>query len=197
MSSIIPDHVPQLRRDDVLALLSKHGVHLQATKVAVLSVRGYYANQFGEPGENDRGVYDDAGFLVTARGTFLAANFNVDPSPEHQEGVATIIPGVYPYRQGIHNLSKSADRQYPAFRPATPGERIPCTRDGQPGTSFAVAANIHRGEITSTSSLACQTVPRPQWLPFQHLGYLEMDREGVDVFQYCLIENQEVLALGR
>jgi lysozyme len=153
---------------------------------ALLGVRGYYRDTMGARGKNDRGIYDDAIFVSSPNGSF-SFNANTDPSP-WRAGVASLLPGLHRYRKGRHGISRGAG--YPALRPATPGEKLPVRRDGQPGTSEGVAINIHRGGRKTTSSLGCQTIHPDQWDAFLNLVYAEMDRHGQKTVPYLLIEAQ-------
>lgn len=157
----------------------------------VYGERGYYLDTMGRPGANDRGIYDDAIFVVSPN-AFASFNANVDPSV-FRPGIATLRPGVYPYRRGRHGVSRDRPGRivsYPAFRPATPGEQLPVSRDGIPaGPRPGVAINIHRGGLNSTSSEGCQTIHPRQWDSFYHLVDTEMSRLGLKTFDYILAEN--------
>jgi lysozyme len=153
----------------------------------MVGIRGYYFRTMGLPDRNDRGIYDDAIFLVGPE-TFAAFNANADPS-RFRKGVATLLPGVHPYRRGNHGISRPGGG-YPAFRPATKGEALPVSRDGEPGVSKrpGIAINIHRGSNTSTSSDGCQTIPPPQWPAFYAMAVKEMSAAKQTVFPYILID---------
>ena len=157
---------------------SKKGGSLPA--MFVCGIRGYYSSS----SSNTRGVYDDA-ICVIGPGTFAIFKANTDPSASYKSGVASLIPGVYPYKPGNHGLSKPGGG-YPAFRPNTTGEALPVTRDGATGTSKGIAINIHRGGINTTSSLGCQTIPPNQWNSFYSLVRSEMTKVGVSEFNYIL-----------
>ena len=153
----------------------------------VLGVRGYYRDTMGAPGVNDRGIYDDAIFVVGPE-CFVAFNANTDPS-RFRKGVASLIPGWYPYRPGNHGISRPGGG-YPAFRPATRGEALPVTRDGEEGRSKrdGIAINIHKGGWRTTSSEGCQTIHPSQWDAFYALVRLEMRKLNLSKFYYGLIE---------
>jgi lysozyme len=152
--------------------------------VTVVVAPGYYSNMFGKPG-NDRGFYDDAAFVITDR-TFTSFNFNSDPSA-YKTGVSTVLPGIYPYRRGHHKLGKPGGHK--AFRPATPGERLPVKRDGEKGRSKrdGWANNNHKGGANGTSSEGCLTVPPRQWDAYYALIDAEMSRLGVKTFNMCIL----------
>ena len=153
----------------------------------VCGVRGYYRDTMGEAGKNDRGIYDDAIFVVGPE-TFVAFNANVDPSA-FRKGVASLIPGWYPYKPGNHGISRPGGG-YPAFRPATKDESLPVYRDGEKGRSKrdGVAINIHRGGWTTTSSEGCQTIHPSQWDAFHAIVTLELRKSGLKQFYYGLID---------
>jgi lysozyme len=142
----------------------------------------------GKVGVNDRGIYDDA-FFVVGPATFAAFNGNNDPSA-HKQGVSRLMPGVHPYQMGNHGISKPGGG-YPAFRPATKGAELPVTRDGEsavPSKRPGVANNIHRGSNSGTSSEGCQTVPPPQWDEFYATVVRELKCSGNSTFDCILIE---------
>lgn len=178
---MLPNTRPQQAKQKTQALLSKAGV---ADAVSLVGIRGYYRDTMGQPGVNDRGIYDDAIFLVSPC-AYVAFNANTDPSV-HRKGIAVLKPGVHRYRKGNHGISKGPG--YPALRPATPGEQLPVTRDGE-GDSMGVAINIHRGGYNTTSSLGCQTIPPSQWQAFIALVYSEMNRHGQKTIPYLLTED--------
>lgn len=150
-------------------------------------VRGYYRDTMGAVGTNDRGLYDDAVFVVGPE-TFVSFNANTDPSA-FRKGVASLIPGWHPYKPGNHGISRPGGG-YPAFRPATRGEALPVTRDGEQGRSKrdGVAINIHKGGWRTTSSEGCQTIHPDQWQAFHSLVHMELKKLGLKRFWYGLIE---------
>jgi lysozyme len=154
--------------------------------VTVVVAPGYYSKTFGKPG-NDRKVYDDAAFVITDR-TFTSFNFNCDPGV-YKTGVSTVLPGIYPYKRGHHKRGKKGG--HPAYRPATPGERLPVKRDGEKGRSKrdGVANNNHRGGWNAVNSLGCLTVPphNRQWDAYYALVSSEMSRLGVQTFNMCIL----------
>lgn len=181
MSTIVPLHTPQIQLD---ALLTRLGSLKPAVPVFLVGIRGYFLDTMGNPGVNDRGIYDDAIILVSPT-AYLTCNANCDPSA-FRAGIATLKPGVHWFRQGKHGLSKPGGG-YPAFRPDNPEERLPVTRDGQTGDHWGIAINIHKGSRNSTSSLGCQTVYPDQWSAFQTLSYAEMGRHKQNRIPYVLL----------
>jgi len=180
---ILPAARPQQAKSKTQALLTKARVD---DAVALVGIRGYYRDSMGEVGQNDRGIYDDAIFLISPN-AYATFNANTDPSVK-RKGIAVLKPGVHRYRKGKHGLSKPGGG-YPALRPANPAEELPVTRDGE-GDSMGVAINIHRGGYNTTSSLGCQTVHPSQWTAFVSLVYSEMDRANQKTIPYLLVEEE-------
>jgi len=180
---MLPLSRPQQAKSKTHALLAKARV---ADEVALVGIRGYYRDTMGKPGENDRGIYDDAIFLVSPN-AYATFNANTDPSIKRQ-GIAVLKPGVHRYRKGKHGLSKPGGG-YPALRPATPGEQLPVTRDSE-GSGMGVAINIHKGGLRTTSSEGCQTIHPTQWSAFVALVYSEMARAGQKTIPYLLVEEE-------
>jgi lysozyme len=180
---MLPPSRPQQAKSKTQALLTKARVD---DAVALVGIRGYYRDSMGVPGENDRGIYDDAIFLVSPN-AYATFNANTDPSVKRQ-GIAVLKPGVHRYRKGKHGLSKPGGG-YPALRPANPAEELPVTRDGT-GDSMGIAINIHKGGFRTTSSEGCQTIYPSQWESFISLVYSEMDRAGQKTIPYLLVEEE-------
>lgn len=176
---LTPNSRPQMDAAAVRAELASYGV--DTTKPALLGIRGYYAKTMGPTPQNDRGVYDDAIFLLTPNG-FQAFNANVDPSV-YRPGIATLVPGVWQYKVGIHGLSKPAKQQYTALVQAG---QVTVLRDGQSFDRGWFGINIHRGGQNGTSSLGCQTIVPDQWEQFIASVRGELKRAGQTVIPYCL-----------
>jgi len=172
---------PQMKAEAVRKIVSDHGI---TDKIVLVGIRGYFRDTMGKPGQNDIGMYDDAIFLVTPEAVYNY-NANTDPSKRYP-AIASLVPGVHPYRKGNHGISKPGGG-YPAFRPATPDESLPVTRDGQKEISKGIAINIHKGGFYTTSSAGCQTLPPDEWTDFQPRAYYEMTRFGQKIIQYILI----------
>ena len=180
---MLPKSRPKASRALIERLAKKAVRDLPA--VYLVGVRGYYRDSMGKPGVNDRGIYDDALFIVGPE-TFAAFNGNTDPS-RFRQGVATLVPGVHWFRPGKHGISRPGGG-YPAFRPATKGEALPVTRDGIRDPRPGIAINIHRGGYSTTSSEGCQTVPPAQWDAFQSLLMRELRAAGQTRFPYVLLD---------
>jgi hypothetical protein len=132
-----------------------------AGEPCLLGCRGWFLNK-GITGQNDRGLWDDAIFLVTPNGA-LGFNANTDPSTG-APGRAELAPGVWRYRIGIHGLSKPKAQRYKALVQAAP---VSVRRDGRDGLDTGwFGINIHRGGSASTGSAGCQTIPPSQWAEF-------------------------------
>jgi lysozyme len=178
-----PSSRPKATRSLIERLAKKSAKDLPA--VYIVGVRGYYRDTMGKPGANDRGIYDDAIFVVGPK-TFAAFNANTDPSV-FRKGIASLVPGVHHYRPGNHGISRPGGG-YPAFRPATKNEELPVTRDGVSDPRPGVAINIHRGGRTTTSSEGCQTIPPAQEDAFHALVTKELKAAGQETFPYILLE---------
>ncbi|WP_439471319.1 hypothetical protein [Brevundimonas sp.] len=134
----------------------------------IVGVRGYYRDTMGVVGENDRGLYDDALFLV-GPSEFEAFNGNTDPSKFRPgrgdgagKGMASLKPGIWPaFQFGKHK------QQYEAL--VQTAGKVTVVRDGLDGAyerTGYFGINIHRGGNTTTSSEGCQTIPPDQWPRF-------------------------------
>jgi len=183
---------PKAPRETVLAAAAAQWEKAHAgtplPQMFVCGVRGYYFDSMGKEGANDRGIYDDAIFVVGAE-TFASFNANTDPSAFKKE-VASLIAGCHPYKAGNHGISRP-DGGYPAFRPATKNEALPVKRDGEtavPSKRAGIAINIHRGGVNSTSSLGCQTIRPDQWSAFYALTRSEMKKASLTQFWYILLD---------
>ena len=168
---------PRRKRDEVEKQLFAAGVR---DKVAIVGCRGYYRKTADE---NERGVYDDAIFLVTPD-AFVAYNANVDPSI-FRPRIATLQKGLWRYKVGIHGLSKPAAQQYTALVQA--GE-VTVSRDGTKPETGWFGINIHRGSNNGTSSLGCQTIPPAQWDSFISTVRSELKRWEQKTIPYLLVD---------
>jgi hypothetical protein len=180
---------PEICSDDkLLELLAKQNY------VFIIAFRGYYQDTMGAPGKNDRGIYDDCMCVVSDR-VFMTFNGNTDPS-RFRPGIATLVPGVYPYRRAKHGITTHADGGYWAFRPATKNESLPVWRDGdvrlngkgERMTSEGIAINIHKGGYNTTSSEGCQTIYPDQWDNFRDTVYDLMAQCSQEKILYVLAD---------
>ncbi|MCA1963052.1 MAG: hypothetical protein LDL31_03790 [Prosthecobacter sp.] len=180
MSALLPPARPKIDRPTVEQILRAHKT---SATVAIIGRRGYYRDSMGQPGRNDRGIYDDA-LIVVSPTAFVTFNGNTDPSV-HRKAIATLKPGVWSYKLGIHGLSKPKDQQYRALVQAAP---VTVIRDQAGEETGWFGINIHRGGRTTTSSLGCQTIPPDQWPAFIALVEAEMKRHQVKEVKYVLVD---------
>lgn len=182
----VPEKKPQLTQSDALDIIKKNDPEKQLSpyRVILLAVRGYYKTTMGNPLKNDRGIYDDAIFVITPT-SFRSFNANTDPSVM-RKGISVLKAGLHFFKKGHHGISKPGGG-YPAFRPATADESLPVTRDGV-GESRGVAINIHKGGFNTTSSEGCQTIYPTQWTEFQTLVYDLMTKYRQKEIPYLLVE---------
>ncbi len=178
--TIVPQSKPQAAEEVIRRVLSRSSVH---DLVALVGVRGYYRDTMGKPGENDRGIYDDAMFLVTPAGV-MRYNANTDPSVTRR-GVAVLKLGLWRFRIGIHGLSKAKNRQYKALVQAIP---FTVVRDGIGEDTGWFGINGHKGSLRGTSSLGCQTIYPTQWDAFIVSTETAMKEHGQKTVPYLLID---------
>ena len=193
-----PNSTPKAGREKIIDALIKQKLwsNRKLTRMVVVGVRGYYHNSMGKQNTNDRGIYDDA-FFVMSPDTFTSFNGNVDPSV-YKAGRANLVsPQKVVYKPGKHGLSRP-DGGYPAFRQAS---AVVVRRDDGVGNGKSLGnglytdqgakrfwINLHRGGYRTTSSHGCQTVPPNQWDAFYALIRLQMKRFEQSTFNYYLID---------
>ena len=172
---IKPTSRPQLSHDLVRKRMLDAGM---TAPVAVHGIRGYYKNSMGKPGVNDRGIYDDAQFVVTLD-EVRSFNGNTDPSTYRAghgtgdaKGMAMLKPGLWTFTLGLHRGQYLALRQHGTFTVLRDGKEGPYSDTGD---GFGI--NIHRGGHNGTSSLGCQTV-----VPEQYDEYISMVLNAVKKF---------------
>jgi len=164
--SMIPNSRPRMTEAALMPLVRPLGI-TDADRLFVVGVRGYYRDTMGKPGVNDRGIYDDALFIVAPGLHFSSWNANTDPSRYRNgkgtgagKGMASLKTGLWrAHRFGLH-------KGYPALIQI--GGAVTVVRDGQPpyeDTGY-FGINIHKGGVTTTSSEGCQTIHPTQWLAF-------------------------------
>lgn len=199
MSVEIPATRPKLTRAEVDKIIEHYGVDRDTYKVIIVGVRGYYLNAIGKANANDRGVYDDAMFIVTP-GYFGAFNANCDPSSYRKgygtgdaKGIASLKSGAYyawllDYHKGkyLALCQRAGD--------------MTVIRDGIKGpyehTSKWLGINNHKGGITTTASLGCQTIPPSQWDEYitrvsdELMQYYGLKYKKT-IVPYCLIEEED------
>jgi lysozyme len=180
--SIVPPERPGLTRTAAKYYLHAAGI---PDEFALIGRRAYYRDTMGKPGENDRGIYDDAIALITPT-AFVTFNANCDPSAWRQ-GIATLMPGVWQYRVGTHGITKPPERRYEALVQAGP---VMVTRDGGKTETGWFGINIHRGGFNTTSSEGCQTIHPTQWEGFIGLVKGEMARHSRIKIDYVLTERE-------
>lgn len=184
---MLPPSRPKMTKLDVLKEMSRFD-ELDNYKVKVLGIRGYYKESMGDPKKNDRGIYDDAMFIV-GPDFFAAFNANVDPSV-NRPGIASLVaPQIIYYKVGIHGISGKNPRQ--AFRQDSFGIQV--WRDGKSGilkdsSGAPFWINIHDGGYTTTSSEGCQTLPPSQWKEFNESLKGQLNVYKQSRFPYLLIE---------
>ena len=178
---MVPNSRPQQAKEKTLAMVIRAGIE---DRVALVGIRGYYADSMGVKGKNDRNLYDDA-IILLSPSVHATFNANTDPSV-YRKGIAVLKTGVHRFKKGNHGISKP-DGGYPALRPANAKEELPVARDKE-GDSMGVAINIHRGGYNSTSSAGCQTIYPSQWDGFINLVYSEMNRYNQKTIPYLLTE---------
>lgn len=174
MSPMIPRERPKLTRLELHAALVGRFGDAEVKRLGwgdtliIVGVRGYYRDTMGAVGENDRGLYDDAMFVVGPT-EFEAFNANTDPSKVRKgsgvgagKGMAVLKPGIWrAYQFGKHK------QQYEAL--IQTGGKVTVVRDHaiEPyDDTGRFGINIHRGGNTTTSSEGCQTLPPEQWTRF-------------------------------
>lgn len=198
--AIKPKSKPNYKKSSILSLLKEHGIEDQ---VALVGVRSYYRNTMGKPAKNDRGIYDDAIFLVSPT-AFLGCNANTDPSiyrkghgPGSAKGVAMLKEGIWRFTTGYHRGQYRALRQsgfFTLYRDAD--ESVPESKVKYydtvrvyEDTTDSSGINIHKGGFSTTSSLGCQTIHPDQWEEFIALVYNHLKLYKQKSIPYLLIEN--------
>ncbi len=160
---------PRLSYSKLVEHLLPLGLDPASDTLFVAGIRGYYRDTMGAPGQNDRGIYDDAIFLVSPA-FFGSYNANTDPSrvrkgrgiSESSKGMARLNPGLW----RVHRFDRHAGKYLALCQRAGP---VTVTRDGIDGDyadTGMFGINIHRGGWSNTSSLGCQTVHPSQWASF-------------------------------
>ena len=200
MAKIIPDNRPNISLDYAREILDRLGA--KDATIRLVGIRGYWKRTMGDPLKNDRRMYDDA-LAVVLRDRVVTFNFNTDPNGWRKghgkggvKGMATLVEGLYEsWCMGKHKgqywalvqtggevlVRRDADASVP--------EKDIVEVDGEKfyEESGYFGINIHRGGVSGTSSLGCQTVPPGQYDEFQKLVYAEMKKAGMKKIQYGLV----------
>lgn len=186
-SPLIPPQRPTSTRQQIVKLTNNYSEYPY-----LVGLRGYYKNESGRSGLNDRGLYDDALFFVLPNEMY-AFNFNTDPSwygynddPKTRAGVATLKEGTWEYVIGLHkgSVHHMALVQHGNFT---------VYRDGNSRTGKKIedtgkfGINLHKGGRGGTSSAGCQTVPPSQWDEFYNQLLTKYLPKG-KVIKYFLIK---------
>jgi len=195
---------PQLSLASVNKILNQIGTPQKpGDKVRLLGIRGYYQDSMGTPGVNDRGIYDDALFVVYEGGTKMKSfNFNTDPSAKFKDGLASLNPGTWRFVPKKHKISKPTG--YPAFGQYA---NVTVHRDNQGDDTGMFGINLHRGGTYGTSSEGCQTVIPEEWDEVRDLVYGILGITQADVmrntsglkawtFDYVLVTRSSCEAIG-
>lgn len=167
---------PKMTKAEIETIVKNSGVK---SDVVIVGIRGYYRDSMGKVGINDRGIYDDAIFVLSPN-EFQAFQANVDPSI-FKKGIATLQVGVYKVVKWIHH------GKYAALQIVNDV----VNRDGQTNNdSGRHGINFHYGSETQTWSEGCQTLPKSIYWNFLNLVYGEMQKYHLDSVQYVLIDNK-------
>lgn len=195
MPAAQPSSRPQALFGEILRILDANGIDRERDPLVVVGIRGYYLDSMGTKGFNDRGMYDDACFVVTLD-TMRSFNFNMDASSYRkgwgfgkEKGMAMLATGVWRYTAGVH-------KTYRAFRQAGP---VTVLRDGNKGSykdTGWFGINLHRGGVSGTSSAGCQTWPADQFdeaknFIYDHLKIYSSKDYPFDDFAYIVIDESE------
>lgn len=178
-----PKGRPLYARDQAKLLLADF--NLGKEPIIILGFRGYFRDTLGVKGKNDRGIYDDA-VIITSDSCHATYNANTDPSI-YKTGIASLVPGKYLYKIGIHGLSKPKDQQYEALVQAGP---VIVARDDGKTEEGWFGINIHKGYNTTTGSAGCQTIAPDQWAAFIETIKQQLSFYKKKVVTYLLLDKQ-------
>ncbi len=186
MSPMKPGSRPRADMKKILDVIHDHKAE---EEVVIVGIRGYYKDTMGKPGVNDRGIYDDALFIV-GPDHFSAYNGNTDPSGYRKgwgtsgsKGMANLKAGLWrAHKLGLHR------GQYEAL--IQTGGKVTVIRDGAPNYEDTgwFGINIHRGGVGTTSSLGCQTIVPEQWPAFIANVKRLMNECDQKICPYILVE---------
>jgi len=176
-----PKHRPYMSLGAALTIAQNNGINIEK-EVCIINVRGFYNKK-----NNKRGVYDDAGFILSPS-LFESFNVNTDPGA-YREKIATLDLGVWTYKIGIHGLNKLRIFRYKALVQA---EEVVVLRDkliGKFKGFFGI--NYHKGANDKPSSLGCQTVVPPQWPEFIGTVETQMKKYGQKTIKLIVVEMRD------
>lgn len=190
---------PNLNRFDVRKLVDSRG-GMKGEPVVLLAIRGYFEDSMGKPGENDRGIYDDAAWIVYPDHSEAQDNFNTDPSIKRFR-IATLKTGTWWLIPGMHHPGKPGEHE--AFRQF--GE-MAVSRDGAKSEKGTFWINLHQGGHARTLSEGCQTIPPGDWRETRDALYKAIGVTAADVraepqgvhgkqFRYELFDKAEAEAV--
>jgi lysozyme len=178
MTATLPHSRPQATREDINEILRKQNV--KDTPV-IVGARGYYRDTMGVKGANDRGIYDDAIFIVSPR-EFRAFNANCDPAITRYR-MANLRSGLWYFQKHKHKHKG----RYPALGQSRP---VTVERDQAGNDTGLFGINIHKGGWENTFSEGCQTLYPAQWQEFIDCVYREMDKYGLKEIGYLLVNSE-------
>lgn len=196
MPTIIPGSRPRLSAEELNAKIQPYNVDRQRYPLIVVGIRGYYKNDMGAPGVNDRGIYDDALFIDTPSGT-VAFNGNTDPTGYRRGRGTGSTKGMASLKNGAWYVHKFAKHKGQYLALCQRAGDVTVMRDGDPdyADTGSFGINIHRGAPNSTSSLGCQTIHPSQWESFiatavdQAKRYYGDDEWKNKIVPYILLED--------
>ncbi len=193
MIKLIPASRPKITHSEISELVSTTYPDFEPPYFYIAGIRGYYLNTIGQPGVNDRKVYDDAIILVGKDDKeIFTFNANTDPSA-FRRSIANLKPGVWP----VYTFAKHKNKYLALCQRAG---KVTVIRDGDKDHAATedtgmFGINIHHGGYVDTSSLGCQTIPPQQWNEFMTQAQAlakkyNGDNYLKDTYTYVLLENK-------
>ncbi len=176
---------PKMTLKELKALINLAHPDYEIPALVFVGIRGYYKKTLGNPDANDRGIYDDALFIVFNE-KLIPFNANTDPS-RFAPCIANLTPGIWDaYKFDLHRGNYLALCQ-------RSGE-VTVLRDGKGLDTGMFGINIHKGGYKKTNSAGCQTIHPDQWAQFikdaQNCAF-ELNGKNFKDFSYTyiLLEN--------